>query len=113
MIDDHETPQADPIANPVLGLVQAQLDMQMLLWQNTLHMQQMMLGQAQQMMAGLMPQPQLAGQQASEGQQAGPQLPFNMSPEVLQRLMQLDASPKTLNLLQRTLDFVFDAYAGA
>jgi hypothetical protein len=43
----------------------------------------------------------------ANAQQTGPELPFGLSTEMLQRLLQIDASPKQLALLQHGLDLAF------
>lgn len=84
--------QLVPFPAPFISLMQMQLSMQM---QMITQMQQV-LSQMQQ--GGAAPQPGSA------------QLPFNMSIADLQKLLQIDASPKTLDVLQQVLDFIFDAY---
>lgn len=86
-------PQMTFMPFPLIGLMQMQLSMQM---QMIAQMQQF-LSQVQQL--------------GASSQQGGIQLPFNMSVDDLQRLLQLEASPKAMNILQQTLDFVFDAYS--
>lgn len=81
-----------PVPAPVIGIMQMQINMQM---QFLSHMQAY-LSQLQQ---------------GDATQQDGvTQLPFNMSMMDLQKLLQIDASPKALDMLQQALDFVFDAY---
>ena len=51
-----------------------------------------------------------AGPKPAPGQSGGFKLgKLNVSPEMLQKLMQMDMSPKNLEKLQRVLDFVFEA----
>ena len=97
---------------PAASLMQLVLypQMQMMLFA------QQMAGMQLQMVQQLAGQMQQACAQASGADQtkaqasAGMQLPFNLSVADLQKLLQIDASPKTLSMLQKVLDLVFDAY---
>lgn len=81
-----------PVPAPVIEIMQMQINMQMqFLSQMQAYLSQLQQGDATQ-------------------QDGATQLPFNMSMMDLQKLLQIDASPKALDMLQQALDFVFDAY---
>lgn len=98
---------------PLGGMMQMLLypQMQMMMFaQQMVGMQMQVMQQLMEQMQQGIAQGQAGAQQAQPQAGPGMQLPFNLSVADLQKLLQLDASPKTLSLLQKALDFVFDAY---